>query len=137
MIPHRVGRRGCALLFFALLDFFYCHALLFPSSTARRSGAYQFLALVLPLWAWAILWGVVGAICAICAFRRHDQPGFAAAMGLKVLWGTVYLGGWLFVGLERGYVAAVIWLAFAALVGLLSTWPEPPRGGEAWTRPSP
>lgn len=134
-LVHRVGRRGAALLFFAFLDLIYCHGLLFPTTAARRSASYQFLHDVAPLWVWGGLWGGVGLVCLVCAFRRHDDPAFAAAMGLKVLWGGVYLLGWLFAGLERGYVAAAIWLAFAAFVGLHAGWPEANRG-RAWTQRS-
>lgn len=132
----RIGRRGAALLFLAFLDVIYCHALLFPSETARNSVSYQFLASVLPLWVWAAIWGGVGLVCLVSALRRHDQPGFVAAIGLKVLWGGVYLGGWMFGDVQRGYVSAAIWLAFAAFVGLLAGWPEPNGKGPAWTRPS-
>lgn len=137
-MPPRLGRRGCALGFFAFLDLVYCWALLFPSETARRTDPLVYLAGVLPLWVWAILWGSVGVTCLVFAFRWEDSPGFAAAIGLKVLWGLMYLGGWLFADLERGYVSAAIWLAFAAFVGLLAGWPEPNGKGPAWTRrPSP
>jgi hypothetical protein len=132
----RLGRRGCALLFFAFLDLVYCHALLFPSASARRTPSLTFLASVVPLWGWALLWGSVGVVCLVFAFRRHDQPGFSAAIAVKVLWGAMYLGGWLFADLDRGYVSATIWLAFAAFVALLSGWPEPNGKGPLWTRPS-
>lgn len=132
-VARRIGRRGCALLFLALLDLVYCVSLLAPSRTLRVSPSFQFLGKVMPIGCWAALWGLAGVICLAFAFRRRDQPGFAAAIGLKVLWGTVYLGGWLFADLERGYVSAAIWLAFAAFVALLAGWPEPNGKGPAWT----
>lgn len=130
----RLGHRGAALLFFAFLDFVYCGSLFLPTRAARDGELYRFLSAIVPLWGWAILWGAVGAVCLIYAFRRRDQPGFSAAMGLKVLWASVCIGGQISGDLERGYVAAAVWGALAALVGLLSTWPEPSEG--PWTRPS-
>jgi hypothetical protein len=136
-VGHRLGRRGGALLFFAMLDLFYFFNLMFPSKLARSSGTFVFLATVVPLWTWALLWGVVGVVCLVCAFRRRDQVGFSAAIGLKVLWGLVCMGAWWWGGVERAYVTAVVWLAFAGLVGILAGWPEPNGGkGPAWTRPS-
>jgi hypothetical protein len=133
-IVHRVGRRGAALLFFAFLDAIYCHGLLFPPAAVRASPTYVWLASIAPLWGWAAMWGGVGAACLVFAFRRRDQPAYAAAMALKILWAGVNLGGWLWAGLDRAYLAAAIWVGFAGLLAVLSGWPE--TGGGAWTRPS-
>lgn len=136
-LRQRVGRRGASLLFFALLDFVYCQGLLFPSREARASSSFDFFADVLPLWVWGAMWGLVGLVCLVFAFRKHDQPAFASAMGLKVLWCGMYVGAQWTGAVERGYIAAAIWLALAALVGLLSSWPEPlPEGRASWTPPS-
>lgn len=121
----RVGRRGCALLFFALLDVIYAASLL----SAPTVGPYRFLAAILPLAAWASLWGAVGLLCLVQAFMASDRAAFAAAMLIKVVWGLVQLAGWLIVGLDRGYVGAIVWLALAAFVAVISGWPEPPRRG--------
>jgi predicted MFS family arabinose efflux permease len=137
-LRRRVGHRGSALLFFAVLDLIYCHALAFPSEQARRSESLRFLAGLLPLWAWAAVWGGVGLLCLVQAFRRRDQTAFSAAIGLKVMWGGVSLGGWLIGHVDRGYVNAAVWLTFAAFVAIIASWPEPPRGWKdrAWTQPS-
>lgn len=134
----QVGHRGSALLFFAVLDFVYCYALLAPSASARQSGQLAFLATVLPLWGWAIGWGAVGLVCLVQAFRRRDQIAFTAAIGLKVMWGLVSAGGWIVGGVDRGYVSVVVWLVFAAFVGIIASWPEPPHGWKerAWIQPS-
>ncbi|MEU7741967.1 hypothetical protein [Nonomuraea sp. NPDC049158] len=124
-LRHRVGRRGCALLFFALLDLIYAASLL----SAPTSGSYRFLADILPLAAWAGLWAAVGLLCLAQAFMRTDRAAFAAAMLIKVVWGLVQFFGWLIAGLDRGYVSAVIWLALAAFVHVIAGWPEPARQG--------
>lgn len=128
-LRQRIGRRGAALLFFAFLDTVYCWSLLDPSASARRSSAFLFLGDVAPLWTWAAAWGAVGATCLVCAFLRRDEVAFSAAISLKVMWGLLFVGGWLFAGVERGYVSAAVWIALALLVGLLAGWPEPPRRG--------
>lgn len=136
-IRQRVGRRGAALLFFALVDLVYAHSLLWPPRAARESDTLQWVAGLGPLWAWAILWAAGGGACLVWAFRRQDQPGFAAAIAVYVLWGLAMLGGQVAGQVERGYVSAVIWLTLAGFVGLLSTWPEPGGGkGARWTRPT-
>lgn len=124
-LTQRVGRRGAALLFFALLDVIYSVSLL----SAPPGGPYRFLASMLPMAVWASLWGMVGLLCAAQAFMRTDRLAFAAAALIKVVWGVVQLLGWLIGDLDRGYVSAVVWLAFSAFVAVIAGWPEPARLG--------
>lgn len=137
-LRRRVGHRGSALLFFALIDLVYCLSLLAPSKQARDSDTLRFLSGLLPLWTWAAAWGGVGLLCLWGAFRRRDQLAFAGAIGLKVMWGLVSLAGWLTAGVDRGYLSAAVWLVFAGFVGIIASWPEPPAGWKerAWTPPS-
>ncbi len=137
-VRHRVGHRGRALLIFALLDLVYCQSLLTPTPRTLASPIYAYLAAIAPLPAWAALWGSVGVICLVSAFRRSDPLAFGCAAFLKTLWGLTLLGGWLTGHVERGYVSAAIWLAVAAWAIDLGRWAEP---GEAlgertqrWTR---
>lgn len=140
-LASRIGRRGAALLFFALLDVIYCYALL----TAARPlvSFYEFLDSTLPLTVWAIVWGGVGLICLTYAFRTYDTVGFMFAVALKVAWGLFALLGWLAGEIDRGYVSAVIWLGFAAFVHLIAggvppATPRPvSRRWQLWTRSSP
>lgn len=133
----RVGRRGAALLFFVLLDSVYCYGLL----TAPRPLVpfYAWMADVLPLAMWAAGWGAVGAVCLLYAFRAYDTPAFMAAVGLKVAWGLLSFFGWVAGAVDRGYVSAVIWLAFAAFVfliagGIPAAPPRPAGRRWVWTR---
>jgi hypothetical protein len=120
----RVGRRGAALLFFALLDLIYAFSLAFPSAPARHTGTLAYIAGIAPLWAWAALWATVGLACCYGAFRPRDRTAYALAAGLKVLWGATFLAGWIFAGIDRGYVSAAVWLPMAGWVYIISTWPE-------------
>lgn len=122
----RVGRRGAVLLWLALLDLVYGSSLAHPPSETARSASIRFFADLMPLPVWGGLWLAVGVLCLAGAFLRHDRWAFAFATGLKVLWGGVCLFGWMLAGLPRGWVSAVIFLPMAALVLIISTWPEPP-----------
>jgi hypothetical protein len=139
MIAVHVGRRGRVLLFFGCLDLVYAVSLTAPDAEIRRTSFFVWLAGIAPLWVWAIAWGGVGVVCVWQAFCRRDRVGFAAATCLKVFWGLVCLGGWLFGGMDRGYVSAVIWLGLAYLMArVLAPWPEPgDLKGPTWIRPSP
>jgi hypothetical protein len=131
-ITSRVGRRGAALLFFVLLDLIYCYGLL----TAPRPLVpfYAWMDEILPLSVWAAYWGLVGLTCLWFAFRAYDTPAFMAAVGLKVGWGLLSFLGWIDGAVERGYVSAVIWLAFACFVFLIAGGipAAPPRPAGRW-----
>lgn len=127
-LSQRTGRRGAFLLFLSLLDLVYAYGLAFPTPRAASNPTYQFLASTLPLEVWGALWAVVGTLCFVFAFRQQDAPGYAAAMFIKVLWALVFLLGWMFADVERGYLSTAIWGAFAAVLALIATWPEPEPG---------
>lgn len=131
----RVGRRGAALLFFALLDFVYCYALLNPPQPMPQT--YLWPQTLLPLWVWAMCWATVGLLCLVYAFQRWDTAAFTAATGLKVMWSLLALFGWLSGAIDRGWLSAVIWFGFALFVYLIAGGipaPEVGRKGRAWTR---
>jgi hypothetical protein len=132
----RIGRRGAALLFFAVLDFVYCYALL--EAPRPLVAFYAWMNGIMPLPAWAALWGAVGVVCLLFAFALRDTPAFMAAAGLKVGWGLLAFFGWLAGTIERGYLSAVIWLAFAAFVYLIAGGiPAAPPPTKRWRRVDP
>ncbi len=119
----RVGRRGAALLFFALLDGIYSYSLFNPAPEVRRTASVLFVEGIAPLWVWGLLWAVAGVACLIGAFMKSDKWSFAAAIGIKSLWGLIYLGAAI-IGLERAYLSAAIWLCLAIWVAIIASWPE-------------
>lgn len=120
-----VGRRGEFLLFLVILDVLYGLSLMRPAATTAQAPTIRFLAELMPLPGWGLLWLAVGGVCLGGAFVRTDRFAFAAAAALKVLWGTLFALGWAAGVIERGWVGAVIWLVFAAWVMRLASWPEP------------
>lgn len=120
-----VGRRGEFLLFLALLDVVVGFSLARPAPQAQRTPSVHLLSEVAPLSWWAGLWLFVAVVCLWGAFRRGDRFAYACAAGLKVLWGGLFLFGWLAGEVVRGWAAAVIWLVFAVFVARIASWPEP------------
>lgn len=119
----RVGRRGATLLFLALLDVLYPIGLAGQQSAAR--AGYELIA---PWQVWAALWGLTGLLCLGQAFVRRDRVAFSAAVAIKVAWGSIGLASWLVGVNPRGWLTALVWLAFAGLIAVISTW------GEEWDR---
>lgn len=125
LLVYRIGRRGAALLFFCLLDIVYGYSLLNPLPAERRAAAVRYIDSIAPLTFWGVLWFIAAALCGFFAFRLNDRIGFAAAVSIKMMWGLLFLGG-AFVGIERAYVSAALWLCLAAWVAIIASWPEPP-----------
>lgn len=138
MKPHGVhlGRRGRVLLFFGFLDLIYGASLIFPDREVSRTALFMYLGELMPIGAYGIVWMAVGVVCLWQSFLRRDSVGFATAISIKVAWGLLCVGGWLFGGVERGYASATIWLGLAWFVWIISGWPEPEGQEVSWTEPS-
>jgi hypothetical protein len=133
-VVDRVRHRGAILLALAAIDLIYGAGMIRADAETRGLATYRYIGSVLPLPVWGGLWIAVGAVCLVSALRREDRVAYALAVGLKVFWGLVFLLGWLLGEVPRGYVSTAIWLVFACIVLVVSTWPEPaervPDGGE-------
>jgi len=98
------GPRGSVLVFCALLAAVMAASCL-PVGTEGVALPYgvQAIATVVPLWVYAVLWCVAGAVALIGAFRRRDRSvrrvadiaAFSAMAGMAVGWGVLYFVGWL------------------------------------------
>jgi hypothetical protein len=123
----RFGRRGAALTAFCILDVVYGIGLAWPLPPGIRSGSVNaWFNEILPLSVWAIVWWSVAVLCGWGAWsrsKRSDRYAFAAAIGIKVWWGTLCLIGWIM--REVPVSSAGVWLGLAALVALIAGWPEP------------
>lgn len=124
-LGRRIGRRGYSLLVLGI--FVELYALSIPAATTTHTATAAWLARVLPLWAWALLWAATGLILIAGAFLRHDQFAFAAATMLMTIWALTYLIGWAFHDVYRGWVSAAVWALFASWVLIIATWPEAGR----------
>ncbi len=115
----------------------YCYGLLAVPRPLPQF--YAWMNDVAPLAWWAAAWGITGLVCLAYVFRTHDTPAFMAAVAIKVAWGLMSFFGWLAGVVDRGYVSAVVWLAFAAFVfliagGIPAAPPRQPRRWHQWIR---
>lgn len=133
----RIGRRGAALLAFAFIDAVIGWSLLDHQGQAQTKAipTYAAIRALMPLAAWGWLWLAVGAVCAASAFMRSDRFGFAAAIGVKVVWAGGFLVAWWPMHVPRAWLAAATWLVFAALVLVISGWREARRDRVPVERP--
>ena len=71
----------------------------------------------IPMWIAAAVWIGVGLVGILAVWARRGGPMMVGAgTALHVLWGMLYMGAWLSGASERGYVTAILYFAFAAMV---------------------
>jgi hypothetical protein len=125
---HRLGRRGCALLAFAFIDYVIGWSFLDREGGAQVQtlASYRPLLAALPVTAWAWIWLSVAALCTVQALaRRHDEAAYTAAIAIKVVWSFGMFLGWIVYDAPRGWLSAALWGVLAALVATIAGWPEP------------
>ncbi len=120
---HQVGRRGVFLLFIGILAVGLAFAL-FAAPTDQQSIA---LGRLIPLWVWAWLWAATGATCLVQAFMTKDRWAYLSATFMLIMWAALYFVAWATSIVDRGWLAGVIYLAFAGLTAVVATWPEDPH----------
>lgn len=125
-LRRRIGRRGCALLFFAMLETSYATSLVCVDPAP--GGANAFLATLLPLWVWSVPWGVAALLGTVQAFTVEARAAFAMTSALSAGWAVLHVAGLLLGALStRAFVGGAIWLAFAAFCQVIAGWPEAAR----------
>jgi hypothetical protein len=125
-IDRVIGWRGSFLLAFSVIDVVY--AITLWTSDPDSVAVYRWFNAVVPLSIWGYVWMAVAVICAWLAFRPHhppmrDEPGFHAAISIKIVWGLGSLFGWILGDVPPSSI--VIWLGFAFVVWRIATLPEP------------
>ena len=84
----------------------------------------------IPVGVTATVWIGVGALGLIAVWLRRGRPKMVGAgVSLHVLWGLLYVGAWLSGASARGYVTAILYFAFAAMV--LWGYGRGPKGASA------
>jgi len=118
----RVGRRGAALAVLAAVDVCYGTALL-----AGHTAAATAAVMVMPLHLWGWVWIGAAAVLAAGVPLTDDRWHYGFAALFKTFWALLIAWHWLAHREHGGWGAAMAWLGLAALVLLISGWPEPPR----------
>lgn len=124
-----LGRRGMALLFFALLDAGIAYGIFtidsYPLAVqAAVKASYAGQTALMSLTAWGWVWALVGAICAIQAFTKHDRLAFFLAAALKGGWAGGFIIGFFFYDIPRAWLSTTVYLSFSAFVLTMSGWEE-------------
>jgi len=119
---YRIGRRGCVLLFLGLLDALFGYSFLVSPMLSSIKIDY-----LLPYVVWGWIWVIAGVACLAFCPARVDRVAFALEAAVMSAWGLVSGYIWATQHAPRLWVSAVIWLAFAGLILIISSWPESPE----------
>lgn len=114
-----MGHRGAFLLFLALLDILMGYSLL----TATRQSLAS-IDLILSPQTWGVIWVGTGAFIATGVFAKKDRAHFGLAATLKTGWAAVWVNVQLIQHTPGTWPSIVLWLAFAAICVVVSSWPE-------------
>jgi FtsH-binding integral membrane protein len=117
----RAGHRGAFLAFLVLLDWLYGYSIL------TDAGPLDHLHLFLPVPVWGWIWIIVGVALATGVFTKHDRFHYGLSATFKTAWAAALINVQLTQHMPRIWISVVIWLAFAALVVVVSSWPESRR----------
>jgi hypothetical protein len=120
-LVERVGHRGAFLAFLSLLDFLYGYSIL------ADTGPLASYHLILPAIVWGWVWVAMGFVLLSGVFIRHDRFQFGASATFKAAWVAAFVNVWITQNYPRIWVSIVIWAALAALVVVVSSWPESRR----------
>lgn len=127
-LRHRIGRRGACLLVAAFVDITIGASLASAQGRlqARAVPVYRVLWAWLPPGGWALVWLAVGALCAVQAFARRDQWGYAGAIGVKAVWSVGAFAAWALYHTPRAWLVGLTWACLTGLVVVINGWPETP-----------
>lgn len=125
-LGRRLGYRGGLLLVFGLIWTVIGYAQITSPQPDLR-GLRILLWLPLDVWGW--LWIASGLAAAAAAFlpQGRDWPGFLMLPPITAMWAGSYLITWILGDYPRGWVAAAVWAALAAVPMLAAPLREPPR----------
>jgi len=117
----RAGHRGAFLAFLTILNCLYGYSLL--STPPAAFGRYY---LLLPIDVLGWLWIGAGIFLSTGIFLRTDRLHFSLAAVVKGAWAAFFVNLW-WQGLPRAWVSVVLWAAFAGIILIVASWPEPTK----------
>lgn len=127
-VARQVGHRGAVLFLFGIIALLYGVSLITTPPVPNPPGLRLLLG-VMGLHGWGATLTAAGVIAILCSPLRQgrDWPGFAALVLVWLPWSLSFFVSWWPDGSNpRGWVSAVVFVAFAGIPAVCATWEEHP-----------
>ncbi|MCQ4119897.1 hypothetical protein [Rhodococcus tibetensis] len=122
------GHRGKFLLLFAMIYALFGYSYVMAGITATRRATFGWLpdwfSFTVLAWPWFIAAGVAVVSAILYDPPRTDRHGFMALAVVPMVWGFMYLISWLAGFATTGWISAIIYFGFSAIVTHASSWPN-------------
>lgn len=122
----RVGHRGAVLFLLGIIALLYGVSLITTPPIPNPPGLHLLLG-IMGLHAWGATLTAGGVIAIACSPLKQgrDWPGFAALVLVWIPWSLSFFVSWWPDGSNpRGWVSALVFIAFAAVPAVCATWEE-------------
>lgn len=126
-VARRVGHRGALLILLGTIALLYGVSLVTTPPVPNPPGLRLLLG-VMGLHGWGATLAAAGAIAVLCAPLPpgRDWPGFAVLVLVWMPWSLSFLVSWWPAHENpRGWVSAIVFIAFAGVPAVGATWEEP------------
>lgn len=123
----RLGHRGALLILLGTIALLYGVSLITTPPLPNPPGLRLLLG-VMGLHGWGATLAAAGAVAILCSPLPHgrDWPGFAVLVLVWLPWSASFFVSWWPDGSNaRGWVSAIVFVAFAGIPAVCATWPEP------------
>jgi hypothetical protein len=121
-----LGKRGAACLWFGFIFIVIGISYLLGITTNSSQLNLQVLTNIFDIHIWGAIWTLGGTIFLAAAFwKRLQLIAFMIGMSISLSWSAGIALQTFFAESQRGFVSASIYMLFAALIYLISTWAEP------------
>ena len=88
-----------------------------PFSPDQRPAQLEFLDQSVPLWVYAMVWALGGALAFPSILVRLIRPyAIGVNAGMNMLWGIAFLLAWIFLDQPRAWVTAISSITIGALI---------------------
>jgi hypothetical protein len=121
----RPGRRGGALLVFAVMYVGFAPSVAWP--TPERLARLAYLYQLAPSWVWGTVWAAAAGLAVIGAFVRRDAFAFAALEAVSTLWAMANLAAVVFGHDASAAGFAVLFGGVLLLQRIIDGWVDVPR----------
>lgn len=121
-----LGKRGAACLWFGFIFVVIGISYLLGVTTTSLQLNLTVLTGIFDIHIWGVIWTLGGLGFLVAAlWKRLQLLAFMIGIAISLSWSVGIFLQTVFAESQRGFVSVAIYMLFAALIYLISTWAEP------------